>query len=52
VTFLSFPAPDHDRNVTEYLSAAANYNLVVRQGDTPVTQEKVEQNVSFVTEEH
>jgi len=32
--------------------ARANYNLVVRQGDTPVTEEKVEENVSFVTEEH
>jgi hypothetical protein len=29
-----------------------NYIVVVRQGDTPVTGEKVEENVSFVTKAH
>jgi hypothetical protein len=33
-------------------AAHPNYNVVVRQGDTPMTGEKVEQNVSFVTKEH
>jgi hypothetical protein len=29
-----------------------NYIDVVRQGDTPVTQEKVGKNGAFVTDEH
>jgi hypothetical protein len=29
-----------------------NYNLVVRQADTPVTLEKIGEIVSFVTKEH
>jgi hypothetical protein len=29
-----------------------NYNLVVRQADTPVIGEKLGENVPFVTNEH
>jgi hypothetical protein len=46
------PDPSFDGRFEGGIAARGNYNLVVRQGDTPVTQEKVEENVSFVTDEH